>query len=244
MMVWDYVWYGTYLQFQAPKLNVKTELDDMSSLLRRPFFTKHQKFTLPKTNSQSPWNPWWQRETIKLLLGVYLFSRAFAVSFRECISQNLSPKETPLTDHMVGYVGANSLGSCNLVHLTGQIIATSHDLGPQKVAEKEKSMEIRLFHGNLGWWNISIWPEFESCKSASQPGAKKKPTVEQLLREIQVRQQQHMEKNQGPNSQRPFFIKWNLLKFKFYIHIWEFWVPCKFGNIYIQYIYIYMFFYI
>ncbi len=132
-----------------------------------------RSITLPKTNSQSPWKPWWQRETIKLLLGVYLFSRAFAVSFRECVSQNLSPKETPLTDHMVGYVGANSLGSCNLLHLTGQIIATSHDLGPQKVAEKEKSMEIRLFHGNLGWWNISIWPEFESCKSLSQPGVKK-----------------------------------------------------------------------
>ena len=34
---------------------------------------------------------------------------------------------------------------------SGQIIATSHDLGPQKVAKKA---EIPLFQGNLGLWNI------------------------------------------------------------------------------------------
>ncbi len=34
--------------------------------------------------------------------------------------------------------------------------ATSHDLGPQKVAEQGKSP---YFEGNLAWWNIIIWPE-------------------------------------------------------------------------------------
>ena len=38
----------------------------------------------------------------------------------------------------------------------GQIIATSYDLGPQKVAKKR---EIPLFQWNLGWWNILIWPD-------------------------------------------------------------------------------------
>ena len=35
------------------------------------------------------------------------------------------------------------------IHLFGQIIATSHDLGPQKVAFWKGSP--RLFQGNLGW---------------------------------------------------------------------------------------------
>ncbi len=39
---------------------------------------------------------------------------------------------------------------------SGQIIATSYDLGPQKVSKKG---EIPLFQGNLGWWNILIWPD-------------------------------------------------------------------------------------
>ena len=38
---------------------------------------------------------------------------------------------------------------------TGQIIATSHDLTPNGGSV----MEIPLFQGNLGWWNIIIWPE-------------------------------------------------------------------------------------
>ena len=38
-----------------------------------------------------------------------------------------------------------------LNHLSDQIIATSHDLGHQKVAEEGKWNP--LFQGNLGWWN-------------------------------------------------------------------------------------------
>ncbi len=40
------------------------------------------------------------------------------------------------------------------MHLSGQIIATSHDLGPQKVAKEGKWDPF--FQGNLGWWNIII----------------------------------------------------------------------------------------
>ena len=42
-------------------------------------------------------------------------------------------------------------------YTSGQIIATPHDLGPQKVEFGKGNP--RLFHGNLGWWNILTWPE-------------------------------------------------------------------------------------
>ena len=38
---------------------------------------------------------------------------------------------------------------------SGQIIATSHDLTPNGGLVRE----IPLFQGNLGWWNIIIWPD-------------------------------------------------------------------------------------
>ncbi len=38
---------------------------------------------------------------------------------------------------------------------SGQIIATSHDPSPNGGLVRE----IPLFQGNLGWWNIIIWPE-------------------------------------------------------------------------------------
>ena len=48
-------------------------------------------------------------------------------------------------------VGPNSTG----VIQSGQIIATSHDLTPNGGLVRE----IPLFQGNLGWWNIIIWPD-------------------------------------------------------------------------------------
>ena len=36
------------------------------------------------------------------------------------------------------------------MNLSGQIIATSHDLTPNGGLVRE----ITLYHGNLGWWNI------------------------------------------------------------------------------------------
>ena len=39
--------------------------------------------------------------------------------------------------------------------LSGQILATSHDLTPKGSWERE----ITLFQGNLAWWNIIIWPD-------------------------------------------------------------------------------------
>ena len=45
-----------------------------------------------------------------------------------------------------------------------QIIATSHDLGPQMVV---KSKENLLFQGNLGWLKIMIWPDL--CKYIVRP---------------------------------------------------------------------------
>ena len=40
------------------------------------------------------------------------------------------------------------------MYTSGQIIATSHDLGPQMVVLVR---EMPLFQGNLGWWNVRIW---------------------------------------------------------------------------------------
>ncbi len=40
-------------------------------------------------------------------------------------------------------------------HKSGQIIATSHDLTPNGGLVRE----FPLFQGNLGWWNIIIWPD-------------------------------------------------------------------------------------
>ena len=38
------------------------------------------------------------------------------------------------------------------IHVSGQIIATSHDLAPNGGLVRE----IPLFQGHLGWWNIII----------------------------------------------------------------------------------------
>ena len=38
---------------------------------------------------------------------------------------------------------------------SGQIIVTSHDLTPNGGLVRE----IPLFRGNLGWWNIIVWPD-------------------------------------------------------------------------------------
>ncbi len=41
------------------------------------------------------------------------------------------------------------------IYTSDQIIATSHDLTPNGGLVRE----IPLFQGNLGWWNIIIWPD-------------------------------------------------------------------------------------
>ncbi len=41
------------------------------------------------------------------------------------------------------------------IHVSTQIIATSHDL----TLNGGLVREISLFQGNLGWWNIIIWPD-------------------------------------------------------------------------------------
>ncbi len=43
------------------------------------------------------------------------------------------------------------------IHQCGPIIATSHDLTP--TCSCSWGREISLFQGNLGWWNIIIWPD-------------------------------------------------------------------------------------
>ncbi len=47
-------------------------------------------------------------------------------------------------------------------HSSGQIIATSHDRFPPNGG---LVMEFPLFQGNLGWWNIIIWPDSLKCSN-------------------------------------------------------------------------------
>jgi len=67
--------------------------------------------------------------------------------------QSVVPARTqgPKLHHLVE-LGPSSGGK-------GQIIATSHDLTPKGSWERE----LPLFQGNLGWWNIIIWPD--DCSS-------------------------------------------------------------------------------
>ena len=46
-----------------------------------------------------------------------------------------------------------------LRHVSGQIIVTSRYLTPNGGLVRE----ITLLHGNLGWWNIMIWPDVYLC---------------------------------------------------------------------------------
>ena len=52
---------------------------------------------------------------------------------------------------------------CELLYIriydSGQIISTSHDLTPNGGLVRE----FPLFQGNLGWWNIIIWPDSLYC---------------------------------------------------------------------------------
>ena len=72
---------------------------------------------------------------------------------RECGTEVIqeSPKDKKA---MIGVTDQQH--GCMLLSLLtfGQIIATSHDLTPNGSLVRE----IPLFQGNLGWWNIIIWP--------------------------------------------------------------------------------------
>ena len=54
--------------------------------------------------------------------------------------------------NMMGYTGFTYI---YIIISSSQIIETSHDLTPKG----SWGREITLFQGNLGWWNIIIWPD-------------------------------------------------------------------------------------
>ena len=78
--------------------------------------------------------------------------------------------------------------------LFGQIIATSHDLTPNAGLV----MEIPLFQGNLGWWNIIIWPDLITIALycfLNKAGAKQhlgSESDEELLQHRQISPKCHM----------------------------------------------------
>ena len=51
---------------------------------------------------------------------------------------------------------SKSIETTHTIHWSGQIIATSHNLTPNGGLVRE----VPLFQGNLGWWNILIWPDW------------------------------------------------------------------------------------
>ena len=63
-----------------------------------------------------------------------------------------------------------------LAHISGQIIATSHDLTPKG----SWGREIPLFQENLGGWNIMIWPDFCSLNGWQQKTAKQNSKRESI----------------------------------------------------------------
>ena len=57
--------------------------------------------------------------------------------------------------HGMNLLVLEQLQKHDIHHSSSQIIATSHDLTPNVGLVRE----IPLFQGNLGWWNIIIWPD-------------------------------------------------------------------------------------
>ena len=58
-----------------------------------------------------------------------------------------------------------------------QIIAASHDLTPNGGLVRD----IPLFQGNLGWWNIIIWPDPLNSKKSPTGPTKRTPKPEYLI---------------------------------------------------------------
>ncbi len=140
-------------------------------------------------------------------------------------------------------------------HLSGQIIATSHDLTPNGGLVRE----ISLFQGNLGWWNIIIWPDLCHYKcikyiwmdSEVQEGWKgetaanvwcylcgnmPRSLLQQLLQSRFPRQKMNDLLEYGSNMEPCRFFRKNRQHTCFYLHLY-------FGMVYVDigwYIYIYM----
>ena len=72
-------------------------------------------------------------------------------SFKCCVDE----KREVTDGHIVASVWLGRGGLVYVVYNSGQIVATSHDLTPNGGLVRE----IPLFQGNLGWWNIIIWPD-------------------------------------------------------------------------------------
>ena len=64
-----------------------------------------------------------------------------------------------------GTLGPKGSVCCEMCYISGQIIATSHDLTPNGGLVRE----IPLFQGNLGWWNIIIWPDISPENERMSP---------------------------------------------------------------------------
>ena len=113
-------------------------------------------------NIGSMWN--FQKKTIHELLWlvafpfldvffIWSFPTGFSIRVNLNCSLRFQVKRTKI--HNLKNVGAKKDTQPGDWHISGQIIATSHDLTPNGGLVRE----IPLFQGNLGWWNIIIWPD-------------------------------------------------------------------------------------
>ena len=80
-------------------------------------------------------------------------------------------RDSPTTMKLPPCSPVNLLG-CIEKTPSGQTIATSHDLTPKGSQERE----MPLLQGNLGWWNIIIWPD-TMANWMWRPPIKKKNTM-------------------------------------------------------------------
>ena len=88
------------------------------------------------------------------------------------------------------YLKANSRNQCLVVwhHFFLVKIGRSRfenicDLGPEMVVIVR---EITLFQGNLGWWNIAIWPMMEEIRRSPVEAGSWNPIIYQVLWPSQV----------------------------------------------------------
>ena len=128
-------------------------------------------------------------------------------------------------------------------HISGQIIATSHDLTPNGGLVSE----IPLFQGNLGWRNIIIWPDicdywraaflptrnimavgsFTILITASLMHGKIKGGVSCLEIPFQLSVHKYRSKHPEKTQQTKIMIIWVLVPKKYYFLAIKGWCFCE-----------------
>ena len=103
------------------------------------------------------WSLGWQQYAFDIFRQQILGNSVKLLDFQTPSMLKLSPQITRFKFRWDVFSRSSSWSDPFYLHdnPSGQIIATSHDLTPNGGLVRE----IPLFQGNLGWWNIIIWPD-------------------------------------------------------------------------------------